>query len=143
MQRTSILERYKSFNNHEGNSLSAEFSPEIYSVAACNYPDNEDLNNDNILNCENTYREFNISLRPDDFAVGQNYIDDMLSSEVQLVNGLNAQINWYHFKIPIENNSLEVGNVGSLDQIRSIRLYLTNFENPIVLRLVDFKLKNN
>ncbi len=140
--QTSIIERYKNYNNQEANSLSSEFSPEYYSTAAHNYPDNEDINNDNKLNTEDAYHEFNISLRPNDLIIGQNYIVDKVTSTIQLVNGKTDEIIWYHFKIPIENNSSSIGNVDSLEYFEFIRLYLTKFESPIVLRIVELKMKN-
>jgi cell surface protein SprA len=124
--QTSIIERYKNHNNHEGNFLT----------------DNEDISNDNKLNFEDAYREFKISLRPDDMNIGQNFIVDKLNRDVNLANQTMGFINWYHFKIPIEGNSSVVGNINSFDHFECIRLYLTNFESPIVLRLVEFGMKN-
>jgi cell surface protein SprA len=124
--QTSILERYKNYNNHEGNI----------------YPDNEDINKDNKLNSEDAYLEFNISIRPADMNVGQNYIVDKLTSTVNLANQSMSSINWYHFKIPIKDNTSIIGDVSSIDHYEFVRVYLTNFESPIVLRFVEFEMKN-
>jgi cell surface protein SprA len=134
--QTGILDRYKGFNNPEGNSTVAGFT-------STSLPDNEDINNDNKLNSENAYHEFKISLRPDDMMIGQNFIVEKINREVNLANQTVGLINWYHFKIPVESNSSEVGDISSLDHFEFIRLYLTNFESPIVLRLVEFDMKND
>jgi cell surface protein SprA len=57
-----ILERYKNYNNPQGNSPistgNSQFSP-----AATLYPDNEDLNRDNTLNEAEEYYEYGIDVQ--------------------------------------------------------------------------------
>lgn len=47
---TPVLERYKQYNGTEGNSPTADMSPESYPTAATTLPDVEDINGDNTLN---------------------------------------------------------------------------------------------
>ena len=43
---TPVLERYKQYNGTEGNSPTADMSPESYPTAATTLPDVEDINGD-------------------------------------------------------------------------------------------------
>jgi cell surface protein SprA len=132
--KMSILNRYKKYNNLEGNSSSERTATTI--------PDCEDINGDNQLNGEDIYREFKISVRPNDLIVGQYFVDAIINRTMVFPNGEPTQINWYHFKIPINSNENTIGNISSLKQFDHIRFYLTNFDRTIVLRLTEIKLKN-
>ncbi|MCU4175850.1 cell surface protein SprA [Carboxylicivirga sp. N1Y90] len=131
MQR-SILDRYKYFNNPERNSLDIKFSHESYSVAATTKPDYEDIDLDNAINTTSDYKEFVISIDRDNMQPDQQYIDDMRISW----SPNNIKTRWYHFSIPIDNLNDEL--VGTN---QTLRIYLSEFNKPIVLRLVDFKLQ--
>ena len=62
---TTILERYKDFNNTEGNSVtSPENSPESYPTAASTQPDSEDLNRDYTLSETESYFQYKLRLFP-------------------------------------------------------------------------------
>ncbi len=125
-----ILERYKNFNGLEGNSpvSSGGFTP-----ASTQFPDNEDMNNDNTVADVEEYFEYNIPLRPGALRVGENFIID----EVSTVE--NAT--WYLFRIPIQNaNNYRVVGSPQFNNIKYIRMYMTNFQQPVVLRMAKFQL---
>ena len=53
-----INDRYKYYNNPEGNSAVDEDSPESYPTAATNLPNVEDINKDNTLSDAENYYEY-------------------------------------------------------------------------------------
>ena len=75
-EERSILERYKYYNNTEGNSTASEDSPERYDISSKTVPDVEDINQDNTLNETEKYFQYRVRLAPTDLKVGQNYITD-------------------------------------------------------------------
>lgn len=130
-----ILERYKKFNGMEGNtpltSNNLGFTP-----AGSNLPNNEDLNADNTINELEAYYEYEINLRPGQLEVGKNYIVDKVTTVP--ING--DQVNWYLFRIPIRTPDRVQGDINGFKSIRFMRTYLTDFEQPVVLRMANFRL---
>ncbi|MDR0989509.1 MAG: cell surface protein SprA, partial [Prevotellaceae bacterium] len=138
-QQLSILERYKYYNNTEGNSTAAEDSPERYDISSKTVPDVEDINQDNTLNESEKYFQYKISLRPGDLQIGRNYVTDKRTASVRLRNGKTEEVNWYQFKVPVRSGEA-VGNIKDFKSIRFMRLFLTGFEEPVVLRFATFEL---
>ena len=97
-EQLGILERYKKFNGPEGNSPTSEMSPESYPTSASTIPDIEDINDDNTLNEYERYYQYKVSIRNSDMELGQNYINDIKVSRVQLKNGQIGEVKWYQFK---------------------------------------------
>lgn len=138
--KTHILDRYKRFNGLEKNSLSPENTNETYSTASTTLPNVEDINLDFTLNETERYYQYKVSLRPQDFVVGQNFINDKRTSRVNLKNGKTAEINWYQFKIPVANYSKKVGTISGFNSIRFMRMFLTGFQDSVVLRFATLDL---
>ena len=65
-QGLSILDRYKRFNNTEGNSITDEDSPESYPTQSNTLPTNEDINQDQNLSESESYFQYHVKLRPQD-----------------------------------------------------------------------------
>ena len=129
-----ILERYKRFNGMEGNSpVSA--GNQLFTPSNSNLPDNEDLNRDNTLADLEEYYEYEIDLKPGALQVGQNNIVDKITKDV---NG--DRVDWYLFRIPVRKPDRVQGNINGFKSIRYLRTYLTEFSEPIVLRMVNFRL---
>lgn len=138
---TGILGRYKDFNNPQGNSpVSTGNSP--YSPAATLYPDNEDLNRDNTLNETEEYYEYTLNLHPN-MQVGEPYIVDVDTVDAKLANGTTSRELWYLFRIPIRNYTGKQGNIPDFKSIRFIRMYMTGFEDSVVMRFATFNLVRN
>ncbi len=139
---TSILDRYKHYNGTEGNSASAEDSPENYNTAAKNSPDVEDINQDNTLSENERYFEYKVSLRPKDMEVGKGYIVDRRDARVSLRNGTVDTVTWYLYKVPLRDNKEKIayGNISDFKTIRFIRTYLTNCTDTMLLRFGTFEL---
>ncbi len=138
--RTSILDRYKHINGPEGNSPESKDSPERYSTAYKSTPDVEDINQDYTLNEYEKYFQYRIHLSPDGMQVGENYIVDQRIASVNLRNGQTPKVSWYLFRVPIKNYTSKVGNINDFNSIRFMRMYLTNFEKPVVLRFATLEL---
>ena len=81
-----VVERYKYFNNAEGNSPVDSQSPESYPTAATNIPNLEDMNNDNTLSEDERYYQYVIELTPDKMVV----LTHCPTVTVRLQNGINS-----------------------------------------------------
>ncbi|MGI4821588.1 MAG: cell surface protein SprA, partial [Janthinobacterium lividum] len=126
---TQILGRYKNYDNYEGNS------PENSQLSSSAYPDKEDLNRDNVIQTTEQYYEYVMPLQPGQLNVGQNYITDKVTNPV---NG--DQVTWYQFRVPIRQPGRVQGNGGQpfgFKNIRFMRLYMTGWQQPVVLRMVQ------
>ncbi|GAB3655018.1 cell surface protein SprA [Echinicola sediminis] len=130
-----ILERYKRFNGLENNTPINTDSSLPYTASGSNKPDNEDLNNDNTINETENYYEYEIDLRPDNLVVGQNNIVDKVTH-----NENGDEVNWYLFRIPVRQPDNVQGDISGFKSLRFIRTYLTDFEQPVVLRMAKFQM---
>ncbi|KAF0242241.1 MAG: hypothetical protein FD183_439 [Chitinophagaceae bacterium] len=139
---TGILGRYKNFNNPQGNSPIATTNGQFTSAATL-YPDNEDLNRDNTLNETEAYYEYEVQLRPGMDVGLTPYITDKRRVTVNSADGLTRTEDWFLFRVPIKNYSKKVGNIPDFKSIRFARLYLTDFEDSVVLRLARLDLVRN
>lgn len=139
-QEMSILERYKYFNNPEGNSRPSEDSGESFSTAATNLPDGEDINRDNTLSEAENYYQYRIALRPNQMEVGQNYITDVVTASVTLENGNTEEVRWYQFKVPVNDPDDKIGNLNDLRSVRFMRMFLHDFADTVVLRFASLDL---
>lgn len=135
-QQLSILERYKMFNGHQGNSPTAEQSPESYPTAATTLPDVEDVNRNFNLDRTESYYQYRVPLDPNLLQpnnVGSNYITDVVRATKQ-VNGQTKTVNWYQFKIPIRDPEKVIGNIRDFKSIRFMRMFLKGFDEDVVVR---------
>jgi len=139
---TGILGRYKDFNNPQGNSPVATGNSQ-FSPAATTYPDNEDLNRDNTLNETEEYYQYDIDLKPGMSAGITKYITDKRTVNPRLANGTTASEDWYLFRVPVKDFTSKVGNIPDFKSIRFVRLYLTGFEDSVVLRFARLDLVRN
>ena len=138
--QTSILDRYKRINMPEGNSPNSSDSGESYSTAYTTSPDKEDVNADYTMNEYENFFEYRVSIRPEDLIVGSNYIVDSRTSSVKLRNGNSEDATWYQFRIPVDEYESTVGSISDFSSIRFMRMYMTDFEEPIVLRFASLDL---
>ena len=139
-KQASILQRYMRINNPEGNSVDTDHSPEKYNTAYKTTPDVEDINQDYTLNEYEKYYQYRIALNPDSLQVGSNFIVDKRTASVRLRNGNTESVNWYLFRIPIRQYERKEGNISDFNSIRFMRMFLTNFQNPIILRFATLEL---
>ncbi len=139
-QRLGVLDRYKHYNGVEGNSLSPEDTDEPLYQSARSVPDVEDINQDNTLNEYERYFQYKISIRPEDFEVGKNYITDKQVSLVRTRDGKDQEIEWYQFKIPLSDYEKVVGSISDFSTIRFARMFMTGFKQVTHLRFATLEL---
>lgn len=139
---TGILGRYKNFNNPQGNSPIATGNSQ-FSPAATLYPDNEDLNRDNTLNETEEYYQYAIDLKPGMDVGNTKYITDRQRISVRYADGSSGTENWYLFRVPISDYEKKVGNIPDFKSIRFVRMFLTDFEDSVVLRFARLDLVRN
>jgi cell surface protein SprA len=140
-EEVGVLERYRYYNGTEGNSQATNEN-EAYTTASTNKPDVEDINLDNTMGDSEKYYEYQVSLRPSDMVVGQNFITDRVVASVTLKDGSMGTVSWYQFKIPLRDAAhyKSVGGIKSFKSIRFMRMYLTHFAEDINLRFATMEL---
>lgn len=132
-----ILERYKNFNGQENNTPVLNSSDEL-PQSGTTIPDNEDLNQDNTISDLEEYYSYSIDLKPNQLDVGKKFIVDKISN---IVNG--DEVTWYLFRIPVRGFDEKVGNLEGFKSIRYIRMFLSEFQQPVVLRMAKFRTVGN
>ena len=138
--QTSILDRYKRINNPQGNSPDTDNRTESYDTSYKSGPDVEDINQDFTLNEYERYFQYKVHISDDVLQAYNNgnstdsYITDRRDSWVKLRNGDSLTVRWYQFRIPLAECKDRVGSINDFTSIRYMRMYMTGFERPIVLR---------
>lgn len=138
-QDATIVQRYKSWNGMDGNSPisggGADFIP-----SSTTLPDNEDVNQDNTVSDLEEYFEYEIQLTPKS-QIGNPEGGNLELNEfiVDQVSSGNGESNWYLFRIPIKNVGTPRGNP-TFENIKYVRMYLTGWSQPVVLRFAQMRL---
>ncbi len=140
LDQLSILDRYKRYNGQDGNSPTSEMSTESYPTTGSTLPDMEDINRDNTLSETESYYQYKVSLRPENMKVGSNYIVDEIEPTVKFANGNESKVKWYQFKIPVTEYQRTVGVISDFKSIRFMRMFLKNFNKPVIMRLAELNL---
>ncbi len=132
--RAPILQRYKYINNPQGNSPDSDSRSESYDTSYKSTPDVEDINQDYTLNEYEKYFQYRVSIRPEDLVVGTNHIVDKREYSQTWRDNTKSSVTWYQFRIPIDEFESRQGNINDFSSIRFMRMFLTGFKKPIVLR---------
>ncbi len=133
----TVLRRYKDFSGQENNSpvAAATGVPQ----ASTTFPDSEDLNRDNTVGTDpEAYYTCNVDLRPSTMQVGRKYIFDKID-----VTDNGETVTWYLFRIPVRQFDEKVGTIDDFKTIKYVRMYLTGFQQPVVLRFANFRSVGN
>ena len=127
----SIIERYQNYNGTEGNSPT-----EVTDTNRGNstLPTTEDINRDNTMNTINSYFEYEIPFFQGMNIDNNQYITDVKELTTTLRNGQDLPVRWLQFKIPIFEPTDAVGGIADFRSIRFIRMFLTDFQDPTILR---------
>ncbi len=133
-ENAKVLQRYKNFNGVDQNSPDLSSNTLPYSPSGNTIPDNEDLNNDHSIGNLEEYYEYKVDLKPGQLKVGEGYIMDKVTD-----TRTGDEVNWYLFRIPISQPDKAVGNISGFKSIRYIRMYLTGWSQPVVLRTANFR----
>lgn len=130
----SILTRYLNFNGLDNNSPVSDGSLILRSSKTT--PDNEDLNDDKTLNIANNYFQYKLDLTPNQLTTENPYIVDKVDAIDQGVAST-----WYQVRIPIKDTVNKViGNLSNFQTIKFLRMYMTGFKHPILLRMAQLQL---
>lgn len=129
-----VVARYKQYMGMENNSPENNVNDRLLTPANNNLPDLEDLNQDNTINETEAYYEYEIDLRPGRLEVGSGYIVDKVEA---------GGATWYQFRIPVRDFGRKVGSINGFKSIRFMRMYLTDFAEPVVLRFAQLQLEAN
>ncbi|MFZ1357516.1 MAG: cell surface protein SprA, partial [Saprospiraceae bacterium] len=132
-----ILERYRKFNGQEGNSKPTQSNASVQS-ASTNYPDREDINNDNSLNESEAYYQYEIPIEWD----GGNGIK-LNQFITDTIHGRNDEEVWYRFKVPINQPTQTVGGISDFRSIRFMRLFMKDFGQQTIMRFARMDLVRN
>ncbi|WP_034061160.1 T9SS outer membrane translocon Sov/SprA [Lacinutrix jangbogonensis] len=139
----NVLERYKRYNNMQGNS------PDTFSDTdrgSTTQPDVEDINRDNTMNTIDSYFEYeleitrqNLPLNSIDEIASSNpigdFIRDVKSRPRVLPNGETEQVRWYQFRVPVQGDHVvAVNGITDLRSVRFARLYLNGFSEQTTFR---------
>ena len=127
---SKITERYKDFNGVENNSpivTGGNISPSNSQV-----PNNVDIDKDNTLSTLEEYYEYSLDLRKGRLQKGKGYVVDEVYDE-------DKKATWYLVRIPIRNPENQFGDISGFKNIRFMRMYFTDFKQPVVLRMVNFR----
>lgn len=140
-QEASLFERYKNYNNSDGNSPVAQANSD-YSEVGKTGPDLEDINDDNTLSETESYYQYRVSLRPEDMEIGNNFIVDKALREITYNDNTKDEVYWYQFKIPVQDSTAyqKIGQIYDFKSIRFMRMFLSGFEDSIILRMGTFNL---
>jgi len=125
-----LPDRYKYYNGVEGNS--PEGTSQGYGSIK---PDKENIDDSYTFSNEESFFQYQISIRPEDLRLGENFITDTIYEEAK-----ENSVKWYHFKIPISSHSKKIGGISDFRSISFIRLYMHDFAEPVVLRFAEFDL---
>ena len=140
-EQRSIMDRYKRINNPQGNSPASDNQNESYDTSYKTGPDVEDLNQDYTLNEYERYYQYRIPISDDELQAynrGQksekSYIVDHRDYTAKLRNGDSITVRWYQYRIPLTAYQKREGSISDFTSIRFMRMFLTGFEEDIVLR---------
>ncbi len=133
----SVLERYLDFNNTDGNSPVAVTNTNRGNTTL---PDVEDVDRDLTMNTVNSYYEYRIPIRPG-ITIDDPYVTDIKDGVTpNLPNGSQLNRRWIQFKIPLSDFTDAVGGITDFRSISFMRMYLTGFADPVVLRFATLDL---
>lgn len=126
-----IVDRYRNYNGTEGNSPTQVGNTNRGNTTL---PTTEDINRDNTMNTINSYFEYKVPFFPGMNSENNQYITDEKQLNITLRNGSELPVRWLQFKVPIFEPDDAVGGIADFRSIRFMRMYLTGFENPVLLR---------
>lgn len=134
-----VLDRYRQFNNPQGNSPVLTSSE---SNSGTSFPESEDLNRDNTLNESESYYQYRVRIAPN-MEVGQNYIVNKQVTRVVLPDKRESENTWYQFKIPVKEYDAKVGGISDFRSIRFMRMFLNGFSDEVILRFAQLQFERS
>ena len=133
-----IFNRYKNYNNTQGNS---PIDVNDTSRGSTTIPDVEDINRDNTMNTINAYYEYGVNIHQGMQIGIDKYVTDIREiPSTTLPNGETTTARWIQFKIPVSQPDNTIGGISDFRSIRFMRLFMTGFANQITLRFGELDL---
>ncbi len=127
-----LLTRYLNYYGYENNSPIPGATGSINQASPQTRANTEDINGDKTLNTLDAYFQYKVDLRP-----------EMLNADNPLITNVNVipetGERWLQFKIPVRTEN-SVGEISDFNTIKFMRMYMTNFSQPVVLRFAEFQL---
>lgn len=136
-----ILQRYLNFDGPEGNT-SANTENEQFSHGS-NLPNSEDLNRDNTLSETESYFQYRVPIFSGMDVSNNPYITDVVVHNAAFRDGSSDEIRWLHFQIPIQEFTDRIGGIQDFRSIQFIRMFMTDFEQPVIMRFAQLQLVRN
>ncbi len=149
VQGNDVVERYRDYNGTQGNSPTTVTNDDRGNTT---FPTAEDVNRDNTMNTIDSYFEYEIPIfRGMDVGNdGQTgYISDVIDEPVT-VSGQQLNARWVRFKVPItipdnpatqqQDGYVSINGASDFRSIRFMRMYLTDFSQPTLLRFGNLDL---
>ncbi|NUY81600.1 cell surface protein SprA [Flavobacterium sp. MAH-1] len=130
----NVLERYRDYNGTQGNS---PVDVSDTNRGSTTLPDIDDINRDNTMNTINAYYEYRIPLTNNmQIGAANPYLVDIRTTPAsQLPSGANStEARWLLFKIPVDQFENNIGDLADFKTIQFMRLFLTDFKDPVTLR---------
>lgn len=132
-----ILERYLNYNNSEGNS---PVSVSDTNRGSTTLPDVEDIDRDLTMNTVNSYYEYRINIKPNT-TINDDFVTDIKEgSTPELPDGSTLNRRWIQYKIPLSNFTDAIGGISDFRSMSFMRMYMTGFTTPTVLRFATLDL---
>ncbi|MAO34393.1 MAG: cell surface protein SprA [Zunongwangia sp.] len=132
-----IKERYRNYNGVEGNSPDNSGNNNRGNTTL---PTTEDVNRDNTMNTINSYFQYEVPFFEGMNSENNEYVSDTKELNVTLKNGQTQRVRWVQFKVPIFEPTDAIGGIADYRSIRFMRMFLTDFQNPTLLRFGTMEL---
>ncbi|QCX01203.1 cell surface protein SprA [Aggregatimonas sangjinii] len=137
----SILNRYLNFNNTEGNSPIEVTNDNRGNTTL---PDVEDIDRDLTMNTIDSYYRYEVEIKPGT-NIGDQYVTDIrdtLYAAPRIPDGSQKRSRWIQYKIPLSDITEEntFGGISDLRSVSTMRMYLTDFTDDVVLRFATLDL---
>ncbi len=154
-QGVGLLQRYKKFNNTQGNSPVNQNTTVgqgnfFANQSSTNFPDMEDLNQDNSLNESEAYYRYKIELNKvidngiEVLDVNDPNLRDLITDVRDYVDESNTRFVWYRFKLPLDlKTRQEIGGIQDFRSIRFIRMFWKGFTEQTTFRFATLELGRN
>ncbi len=127
----NVLDRYKNYNNVQGNSPVDVSSNNRGSTTL---PDTEDINRDNTMNTIDAYFRYQVPIVPGAMP-GTGYVVDTKEMNITVPGGGSTPVRWLLYKIPIDApDRTSVGGLSNIRSVRFMRMFMTGFRREVTLR---------
>ena len=125
-----IHDRYYNYNNPQGNS---PVTVNNTSRGSTTLPDVEDVNRDLTMNTVDSYFQYRIPIGPN-IQRNDSYVTDVREVDIKTPDNDQYRVRWIQFKVPIQDFDEAIGGITDIRSISYMRMFLTGFQEPVVLR---------